>query len=91
MSQTDSPPEDNEEQSDEWTVSRRDVLAAAGIAAAGPTLGFLAGTAEADSHAGTVGTDSQRFRVWADRVVLVERTSDPSSPDNGEIWYNSSA
>lgn len=76
-------------------ATRRDVLAvAAGVAAAG-AAGYYTGTATA-SHgttpSGEVGSASEPFlRVHTDRLVLHERTTDPSSPADGELWYNSSA
>ena len=73
--------------------TRRGVLAGAlGIAAFGAAGGYFAGGAAAQSSpSGTVGTASNPYlRAYVDRVAFVY-TSDPSSPADGTLWYNSSA
>lgn len=84
----------SESASGEQEMSRRAVLATAvGIAGAG-AAGHLTGRAAADdgSASGTIGTASNpAMRVYVDTYHFHERTSDPSSPSDGTIWYNSSA
>ncbi|QLD84610.1 hypothetical protein HWV23_02705 [Natronomonas halophila] len=85
----DSPTNDDPDE-----LSRRRVLAgAAGIAAAG-AAGFYAGaeTVEAAPQGVfPVESDDPLEKLRADRIRLVPRTTDPSSPDAGELWYNSEA
>lgn len=72
--------------------TRRQVLASAvGVAMAG-AAGYLFGTGTAQAATvGTVGTDANPYeRAFVDRIVF-EDITDPSSPDDGEFWYNSSA
>lgn len=70
--------------------SRRRFLAtAAGVAGAG-AVGAWAGLAEAQpSGTFPASTDDPLLKIRADRVRLVGRTSDPSSPDDGTMWYRS--
>jgi hypothetical protein len=73
---------------------RRRILASlAGIAGAG-ALGVYAGaeTVQAAPQ-GTYPkpTEPALLKLRADRVRLVERSSDPSGANDGEIWYNGSA
>jgi len=78
---------------DTTEVDRRQVLAsAAGIASAG-AAGYLLGTGNAAAApSGEVGTSADPLlHAFADSMVLTERTSDVSSPSNGEMWYNSTA
>lgn len=81
---------DTEESATE-TITRRALLAAVGIAGAGAS-GYFVGTAEA-APTGTfpASSDDPLLRLRADRLRLVPRTSDPSSPDDGTLWYNSEA
>jgi len=90
MSAEDTDQEASEQSSPE--VNRRQVLtAAAAIAGAGAAGygGYLVGDVEAASPSGTIGTSAEPLiRVYSDQVVFVNKSSDPSSPDNGTIWYN---
>lgn len=87
MSNARNGAEDNEELD---SASRRQLLAAVGVAAAGAT-GYFAGSASAATPAGTVGTSTNPYlRAYVDTIAFVD-TSDPSSPDDGTLWYNSSA
>jgi len=74
-------------------VSRRQVTKAAGIALAGAVGGAAVASQTAEAApAGEIGTSlSPLLQTHVDRLVLNERTSDPSSPADGELWYNSSA
>jgi len=70
-------------------TSRRALLAAIGVAGAGAS-GYFVGTAEAATPSGEVGTPSNPYlRAYVDRMVWIGRTSDPSSPDDGTVWYRS--
>lgn len=76
---------------DQDELTRRKVLAsAAGIAAAGAFGVYATGTADA-APSGTFPetTDDPLLKIRADRIRLIGRTSDPSSPDNGTMWYRS--
>ena len=73
------------------TDSRRSFLAkAAGIAAAG-ALGIYATDSVQAAPAGTFPavTDDPLLKIRADRVRFIGRTSDPSAPDDGTMWYRS--
>ena len=75
----------------EGGYSRRSVIAAAaGIAAAGAMGVYATGDASA-APTGTfpVAGEDPLLKIRADRVRLVGRTSDPSSPDDGTMWYRS--
>ena len=89
---TDQEVTDSEE-TDAIEFGRRRLLAASGLAAAG-AAGYLSGRASAQSSpSGTFpasGSDPL-LKIRADRVRLVPRSSDPSNPDDGELWYNDSA
>ncbi len=68
------------------------LASAAGIAAAGAAGISFAGSATADpSGEFPVPSDDPLLKIRADRVRLVPRTSDPSSPDDGTEWYNEDA
>lgn len=93
---SDNTTDEAEEQASENVIDRRQFMAAgAGAVLGSGMIGYAAGEAEADSAtapSGTVGSASDPFeRIYADRLVFVERTSDPSSPADGTIWYNSDA
>lgn len=84
---TDDTPDD----STEPDPTRRKILAsAAGIAAAGAWGVYATGTADA-APSGTfpVSTDDALLKIRADRVRLIGRTSDPTDPDDGTLWYRS--
>jgi len=69
--------------------SRRSVLAAAaGLAGAGAAGLYSVGIASA-APSGTfpASGDDPLLKIRADRVRLVPRTSDPSGPDDGVMWY----
>jgi hypothetical protein len=79
---------DQESDDQTQTVSRRRVIAGIGVASVG-AAGYLTGRAAADpSGVFPIATEDPLLKVRADRIVLVERTSDPSSPSDGELWYN---
>lgn len=79
--------ETNEEEEQDETT-RRALLAAIGIAGAG-AAGYGVGNAEA-AASGEVGTPTNPYlRAYVDRMVWIGRTSDPSSPDDGTVWYRS--
>lgn len=69
--------------------TRRAILAgAAGIASIGAT-GLLTQAAAADP-AGQVGTSADPYQhIYMDTASFVGRTTDPSSPADGTIWYRS--
>jgi len=73
---------------EEASTTRRALLAATAAAGVGAS-GFFAGRASA-APTGTfpAATDDALLKLRADRLRLVPRTSDPSSPDNGTLWYN---
>lgn len=75
------------------SVSRRQVTKAAGIALAGAVGGAAVASQTVEAApSGEIGTASNPLlQTHVDRLVLNERTSDPSSPADGELWYNSSA
>lgn len=82
------------EANEQREMSRRAVLATAvGIAGAG-AAGHLSGRAAASdgSASGQIGTAAKpALRVYVDTFHFHERTTDPSSPANGSMWYNSTA
>lgn len=82
----------SEQQLTESEYRRREMLAAAAGAATVGAAGYMTGRASA-APSGTfpVSSDPALLKLRADRVRLVPRSSDPSNPDNGEMWYNDSA
>lgn len=75
---------DDNEHSDSSGIERRVLLAAA----SGLSLPALMGSAAAQT--GKVGTDSNPYQsAYVTEIKFESRTSDPSSPDNGEMWYRS--
>jgi hypothetical protein len=83
--------EETETSTDEPTLSRRRLIAATATAAVG-AAGFATGRASADpSGVYPIASEDPLLKVRADRIVLVERQSDPSSPADGELWYNGGA
>jgi hypothetical protein len=87
---------DSESTNDDELIDegRRRVLTSAAAVAGAGALGVYVGSERAvAAPQGTypVATDPALLKIRADRIRLVERTSDPSSPDDGEIWYNGSA
>ena len=84
----------SEQQLTESEYRRREVLAAAAGMATVGAAGYMTGRASAQSSpTGTfpVSSDPALLKLRADRLRLVPRSSDPSSPDNGTMWYNDSA
>lgn len=88
---TDRTEQTTENDSGEATISRRTMLTGAfGLAAAG-SAGFFVGQVQAADPAGEVGTSTNPYlRAYVDRMVFTPRSSDPSSPADGTLWYNSS-
>jgi len=84
----------SEQELTESEYRRREVLAAAvGVATVG-AAGYMTGRASGqNSPTGTfpVSSDPALLKLRADRLRLVPRSSDPSSPDDGTMWYNDSA
>jgi len=81
-----------EETLTESEYRRRELLAAAaGVATVG-AAGYMTGRASA-APSGTfpVSSDPALVKLRADRIRLVPRSSDPSSPSDGTMWYNDSA
>lgn len=69
--------------------TRREIIGkAVGIAAAGALGIYTTGNVSA-APSGTfpVDTDDPLLKIRADRVRLVPRTTDPSTPDDGTMWY----
>jgi hypothetical protein len=68
-------------------LTRRTLLG--GVVAAGlGASGYFVGSAEA-APTGTFprDTDDPLLKIRADRIRLVGRSSDPSSPSDGTVWY----
>lgn len=80
---TDEPTDETE------TSTRRNLLV--GVAGLGAAGLFGAGRASAQSTpSGEIGTSSNPYlRAYVDRKVFTNRTSDPSSPEDGTQWYRS--
>lgn len=78
--------------SDDQSTTRRGILAGV-IAAVMYGLGWLTGGVTAQtSTSGNIASASEPAEyVYVERVHVVARTSDPSSPDDGTLWYNESA
>lgn len=76
------------ENAKQQSTSRRALLASAvGVAAAGAS-GYWSGIASGQSApSGTIGADEPYERAYINRQVFIGRTSDPSSPPNGTMWY----
>jgi len=92
----DAPPDERREQREApflTGVSRRQVTKAAGIALAGAVGGAAVASQTVEAApSGEIGTSANPLlQTHVDRLVFNERTSDPSSPADGELWYNSSA
>jgi len=78
---------DTNDTDEEHSTARRAVLTGlAGLGAAGV---FGAGRASAQSTPeGQVGTDTNPYLVaHMERLQFSARTSDPSSPSDGLVWY----
>jgi len=74
----------------ETGITRRKMLTSAATVASLGALGIYGSdvVSAQSSPTGTfpVATDPALLRLRADRVRLVPRTSDPSSPDGGTMW-----
>jgi hypothetical protein len=71
--------------------TRRGVLAAI-MAGGAYALGWASNAVAAATPAGDVASASDPAEyVYTDKVNFNPRTSDPSSPDDGTMWYNESA
>ena len=80
--------DDTQDEEETGGVSRRDVVAGAGLAAATSAGYFLGVGSAAASPSGEIGTASNPYqRAFIDRQRYVGRTSDVSSPDDGMTWY----
>lgn len=79
----------NTDEQSSKSVSRRAYLT--GVAGLGAAGVFAAGRASAQTAPeGTVGTPTNPYLVaYIDRMNFSARTTDPSSPDDGELWYRS--
>lgn len=81
---TDEP--DTDEGSEHSAVTRRALIAAVGVAGAGAS-GFVVGSASAaPTGVFPESTDDPLLRLRADRIRMIPRTSDPSSPAGGTMW-----
>jgi hypothetical protein len=82
---------DTDNDDGEVSTTRRALLAATAAAGLGAS-GFFAGRASAAPTGTFPATgDDPLLKLRADRLRLVPRTSDPSSPDDGTLWYNGGA
>jgi hypothetical protein len=73
------------------STTRRALMGAVAAAGLGAS-GFFAGRASAAPTGTFPATgDDPLLKLRADRLRLVPRTSDPSSPDDGTLWYNGGA
>jgi hypothetical protein len=82
---------DTDNDDGEVSTTRRALLAATAAAGLGAS-GFFAGRASAAPTGTFPATgDDPLLKLRADRLRLIPRTSDPSSPDDGTLWYNGGA
>lgn len=81
----------SDDDSDEARTTRRAVFGLIGAVAL--YLGGWVSNAVAQvTPSGTIANDSEpALTVYADTVNYYPRTSDPSSPDDGESWFNEDA
>ena len=72
---------------DDESIGRRAMLT--GIAGLGAAGLFSAGRVSAQSDPeNEIGTaENPYLRAYIDRQLFVGRTSDPSSPEDGTMWY----
>ena len=72
------------------STTRRQLLRASAVAGAG-AISLSAATGSASAQSGTlpVSSDDPLLKIRADRMVLVPRTSDVSSPSDGTLTYRS--
>lgn len=92
---TDSDPDStDDETTDGDGTSRRRVLTwTGGTVLAAYGVGHYSGRATAQTTpSGTfpADTDDPLLKIRTDRIEHVPRSSDPSSPDDGTLWYNGS-
>lgn len=85
---TETPHADNDA---DKQYGRRAVLISAAAAASVGALGVYGTQTVAADPSGTFpeSGDDPLLKIRADRVRWIGRTSDPSSPDDGETWYRS--
>lgn len=81
---------------DSFRPTRRDVLVGGTALLAGGALVVGGSGGAAASHGGGTSGDiasaaTPALHVFVDTFHFHERTTDPSSPSNGTMWYNSSA
>lgn len=73
------------------STTRRGVLAAL-LGALVYGLGWLSSAVTAQTASGQISNASEPAEnVYVERVHLSPRTSDPSSPADGTMWYNEDA
>jgi hypothetical protein len=72
------------------STTRRQLIRGAAVAGAG-AISLTAATGSAAAQSGTlpVSSDDPLLKIRADRLVVVPRTSDVSSPADGTITYRS--
>jgi len=71
-------------------IDRRDILVSAAAMAGAGSLGVVVGSsgvAAAPTGTFPASSDDPLLKIRADRIRLIGRTSDPSTPDDGTIWY----
>jgi len=62
----------------------------AAIASIVSAVGLAGLTGNVSAQSGNVGTSSNPYQTaYLDTLTFVGRTSDPSSPVEGQIWYRS--
>jgi len=62
----------------------------AALAAVLSTVGLAGLTGQVSAQSGNVGTSSNPYQTaYVDTLTFVGRTSDPSSPSDGQMWYRS--
>jgi hypothetical protein len=82
---------DTKPETDDASTTRRALLAALGAAGLGASGYFVGSASAAPSGTFPETTDDPLLKLRADRLRLVPRSSDPSSPDDGTLWYNGGA
>jgi hypothetical protein len=77
-----------EEETKQQSTSRRALISSAVAVAAAGASGYWSGIASGQSApSGTIGADEPYERAYIHRQVFIGRTSDPSSPPDGTMWY----
>jgi len=76
---------------DEPSTTRRALLGAVTAAGIGASSYFAGRASAAPSGTFPATGDDPLLKLRADRLRLVPRSSDPSSPDDGTLWYNGGA